>query len=113
MALKSVVMEFGTGTDLRGADYTRAAVRALDNALRRNSLLAADALGKPRDSMRVRVVVGVARPELVDTAAVAAVLPYGSAEVSVEAGGLDIPSEDGQSVTVMANAVATVFLDLP
>lgn len=113
MALKSMAMEFGMGTDLRGGDYTKAAVRALDAALRRNSLVVAQAFDVPLEEMRVSVVIGVARPERVDKAAVAAVLPYGTAEVTVEEGGMDIPSEDGSDRTVVANAVATVYLDLP
>ncbi len=113
MARKSMVMEFGIGTDIRGADYTKAAVRALEAALRQNSLSVADAFGVGKDAMHVKIVIGVARPDRVDKAAVAAVLPYGEAEVIVEEGGLDTPSEDGSGVTVLANAAAIVYLDLP
>jgi uncharacterized protein (TIGR02058 family) len=112
MARKSMVMQFGTGTDLRGGDYTKAAVRALEAALRRNSLTVADAFGVPREEMQVKVVIGVARPDRVDKAAVAAVLPYGRAEVIVEEGGMDIAADGGAEVTVMANAAAIVYLDL-
>jgi hypothetical protein len=42
---------------------------------------------------------------------VAAVLPYGTATVIVEEGGLDIPKDDG-SMTVMANAAAVVYFDV-
>jgi len=113
MALTSVAMEFGAATDLRGGDYTKAAVRALEAALRRNSLTVADAFGVAREAMVVKILIGVARPELVDKEAVAAALPYGSAEVIVEEGGLDIPTEDGGQGVVMASAAATVYLDLP
>ena len=37
MALKRVALEIGMGTDIRGADYTKAAVRALKDALWHNS----------------------------------------------------------------------------
>lgn len=113
MARKSMVMEFGIGTDIRGGDYTKAAVRALEAALRQNSLGVADAFGVGRDAMHVKIVIGVAKPDRVDKAAVAAVLPYGEAEVIVEEGGLDTPTEDGSGVTVLANAAAIVYLDLP
>jgi hypothetical protein len=33
--------------------------------------------------------------------------------VAVEEGGMDIPGESGSGVTVMANAAAIVYLDLP
>ena len=37
MALKRVALEIGMGTDIRGGDYTKAAVRALRDALWHNS----------------------------------------------------------------------------
>ncbi|GAB5470089.1 MAG: Lin0512 family protein [Rhodospirillales bacterium] len=113
MALQSLVIEFGVGTDIRGGDYTKAAKRAVDNAIRRNSVSVADAFGKPREEMRITVAIGVAKPEQVDKAAVAAMLPYGEVEVEVMAGGLDIPHDSRAEITVMANATVTVFLDLP
>ncbi len=112
MALTPVAVEFGMGTDIRGGDHTKAAVRALRDALWQNSITFADAFGFPRESMRVHVKIGVARPENVDTTAVAAVLPYGSATVEVVEGGLDVPSEDGTRFTVIANAAATVSFDM-
>ena len=48
MALKRVALEIGMGTDIRGGDYTKAAVRALRDALWHNSLTVATALGKKR-----------------------------------------------------------------
>ena len=113
MALKSMIMEFGMGTDIRGGDYTKAAVRALEAALRQNSIAFADAFGLPKDEMLVRIVIGVARPDRVDKDAVGAVLPYGQAEVTVEEGGMDIPHDGGAGGTVLANAALTVYLDLP
>lgn len=100
------------GTDLHGQDYTKAAVRALKDALWHNSLSIAPALGYSRDAMQVEVEVGVAKPEQVDVAKVAAVLPYGVASVSVVEGGLDIAKDDGTDVTVMANVAAIVYLDI-
>ena len=38
MAMKRMVMEIGMGTDIRGSDQTKAAIRALKDALRHNSL---------------------------------------------------------------------------
>ena len=38
MALRRMVLQIGMGTDIRGADYTKAAVRALRDALWHNSL---------------------------------------------------------------------------
>lgn len=105
-------MEMGMGTDLRGQDYTKAAVRGLKDALWHNSISVAPALGYSRDDMHVEVQVGVTKPELVDVSAVAAVLPYGTSEVSVVAGGLDIINDEGSNTTVIANVAAIVYLDM-
>jgi uncharacterized protein (TIGR02058 family) len=112
VALKRLVLEMGMGTDLHGRDYTKAAVRALRDALWHNSLTVVPALGYDRNDMRVEVIVGVADPAAVDCDAVAAVLPYGTATVSCVEGGLDVPSDDGQGMTVIANAAVVVWLDV-
>ncbi len=113
MPLKRVVVEIGMGTDIRGADYTKAAVRALRDALWHNSLSVAAALDLPTDSMQVEVRIGVPRPDEVDTEAVLAVLPHGTGTVEVVEGGLEIPNDAGTDSTVIANAAAIVRLDLP
>ena len=126
MALKRMIVEIGMGTDLTGADYTKAAVRALRDALWHNSLTIADALGQHVDAMQVKVTIGVPKPDKVDKAAVAAVLPHGTGEVEVVEGGLDgkstvevveggleIMNDAGTNLTVIANAAAVVYLDIP
>lgn len=113
MTLKRVALEIGMGTDIRGADYTKAAVRALRDALWHNSLSVAPALGLDVDSMVVEVNIGVPQPGKVDKAAVLAVLPHGTGTVNVVEGGLEIASDDGADITVIANAAAVVRLDLP
>lgn len=113
MALKRMIVEIGMGTDLTGADYTKAAVRALRDALWHNSLTIADALGQHVDAMQVKVTIGVPKPEKVDKAAVAAVLPHGTGQVEVVEGGLEIMNDAGTNLTVIANAAAVVYLDIP
>ncbi len=100
------------GTDIRGADYTKAAVRALRDALWHNSLNVAAALGKPTDSMVVDILIGVPKPHLVDKREVLAVLPHGTGTVTVVEGGLEIANDSGTGSTVIANAAAIVRLDL-
>ena len=111
MAMKRMVLEIGMGTDIRGRDYTKAAVRALRDALWHNSLTITKALGVDIDSMRVDITIGVPHPELVDKAQVLAVLPHGTGTVNVVEGGLEIPNEDGSNATVMAHAAAIVRLE--
>jgi uncharacterized protein (TIGR02058 family) len=113
MALKRMVLQIGMGTDIRGADYTKAAVRALRDALWHNALTVTDAIGQDIDAMQVDVTIGVPRPEQVDKAAVLAILPHGTGTVTVVEGGLEIPNDAGTSSTVIANAAAVVRLDIP
>jgi uncharacterized protein (TIGR02058 family) len=111
MALKQMVLQIGMGTDIRGADYTKAAVRALRDALWHNSLSVANALGLPVDAMQVEVTIGVPRPDRVDKAALLALLPHGTGTVRVVEGGLEIPNDAGTDKTVIANAAALVRLE--
>src|ERR1700722_15960988 len=116
VALKRMVLEIGMGTDIRGRDYTKAAVRALRDALWHNSLTITSALGVDVDTMRVEITIGVPHPELVDKAQVLAVLPHGTGTVNVVGGGggggLEIPNEAGTNATIMAHAAAVVRLDV-
>ncbi|MGB7183581.1 MAG: Lin0512 family protein [Burkholderiaceae bacterium] len=113
MTKKRMVVEIGMGTDIQGRDYTKAACRALLDALRHNSLSVAPAFGVPREDMIVEVLIGVPQPDQVDRAAVQSKLPYGTSSVEVVKGGLEITSDDGENTTVIANAAAVVYLDLP
>jgi uncharacterized protein (TIGR02058 family) len=108
-----MVLELGTGTDIRGVDPTKAAVRALRDALWRNSLGLTHALGLDSDAMEVAVTIGVPRPEEVDTTAVLAVLPHGTGTVNVVTGGLLIPNTMSGDATLMAHAAAEVFMEVP
>lgn len=113
MARTKMIMELGMGTDIRGGDYTKAACRAVHNALHQNSIAIAPAFGIERDQMLVDIIIGAQKPDAVRQEDIAAMLPYGAATVIVEHGGLDTPTDDGEGLTVMVNAVLIVYLDLP
>ncbi len=113
MALKRMVVEFGMGTDIRGGDCTKAAERALRDALWHNSLTIGAPFGLSADDMQVEVRIGVPRPGEVDPERIQAVLPHGRGTVHVEEGGLEIPNAAGTDVTIIAHAAAIVRLDLP
>lgn len=113
MALKRVVLEIGMGTDISGADPTKAAVRALRDALRHNCFTLARALGQSRRDMQVEVTIGVPHPEAVEHDAVLAALPYGTGTVNVVEGGLEIFDDACKDSTLIAHAAAVVRLDLP
>ena len=110
MARKRLVVEMGMGVDLRGGDYTKAAIRALRDALWHNSLTVVPALGYPVEQMQVDIEIGVAKPDQVDKKKVAEVLPYGKANVTVVKGGLDVREDERH--TIVANAAAVVYLDI-
>ena len=112
MARKRLAIEMGMGTDLHGMDYTKAAIRGLKDALWHNSLSVATALGYDREQMEVEIEVGVADPDSIDKAAVAAVLPYGKATVKPVKGGLDIPNDERSNTTVIASVAVIVYLDV-
>ena len=112
MARKRMVLEFGMGTDIRGADPTKAACRALRDALWHNSLSIATALGQPPEAMMIDVHIGVPHPETVDKAQVLATLPYGTGTVTVVEGGLEVHNDAGTDSTLIANACAVVSLDI-
>ncbi len=113
MSLKRVILEMGTGNDLHGADYTKAALRAVEDALHHSSLSLIGTLGLDSKKMQVEVTIGVQRPDKVDAAAVKASLPRGQATVKVVKGGLDVPAEGSHDLAVIASAALAVRFDLP
>ena len=113
MAWTRMVMEIGMGTDIRGTEPTKAAVRALRDALWHNSLSITKAVGQDTDAMRIAVTIGVPDPGKVDTNEVLAVLPHGTGTCEVVDGVLKIPNDDGTDHTLIAHAAAVVYLDLP
>ena len=112
MPLKRMVLELGMGTDIRGQDDTKAAVRALRDALWHNSLTITHALGVDVDSMHVDILIGTPHPERVDTAEVLKILPHGGGTVTCVQGGLEIPNDSGTGATILAHAAAIVRLDV-
>ena len=118
MALNRYVTEMGMGADVHGRDYTKAAKRAVSDAIRHSSLNFFRALGKSPNDMKITVRIGVAKPDQVDTQAVAAELPYGSVTVECVVGGLDVPADSGFTqetplgdAIVMANAAVIVCFE--
>lgn len=105
--------EMGMGVDVHGRDYTKAARRAVSDAIRHSSIGFFRLLGRSADEMYVDVTVAVAEPAAVDIEAVAAELPHGSVTVRAVPGGLDVPGADGADRIVMANAAVVVSFDAP
>jgi uncharacterized protein (TIGR02058 family) len=103
--------EMGMGVDVHGKDATKAAKRAVSDAIRHSSVSFFRMVGKTRDDMFVDVTIGVPNPDTVDTNAVAKELPYGTVTVKAVKGGLEIPAESGGDSILIANAGVVVSLD--
>ena len=113
MPAKRVILELGAGNDLHGADYTKAAIRAVEDAIHHSSLTMIRTLKVDTKTMQVNVTIGVQQPDQVDADAVKSVLPVGQVSVKVVKGGLDVPDEEADDVAVIASAAVEVRLDLP
>ncbi|MDR3535579.1 MAG: Lin0512 family protein [Acetobacteraceae bacterium] len=113
MAAKRVILELGSGNDLHGGDYTKAALRAVQDALHHSSLSMLRSLEIDPETMQVEVTIGVQQPDRVDAEAVRRSLPHGVVTVKVVKGGLDVPDEDRGDHAVIAAAAVAVRLELP
>jgi uncharacterized protein (TIGR02058 family) len=113
MPLKRIILEMGSGNDLHGGDYTKAALRAVQDALHHSSLAVFRSAGLDSKKMQVEVTIGVQNPEAVDTEKVKASLPHGQVTVKAVKGGLDVPAEGAHDAAVIASAAIAVRFDLP
>src|SRR5436309_5594877 len=108
MARVRCITEMGMGVDVHGRDATKAARRAVSDAIRHSSLGFFRMVGKTSSDMFVDVTIGVPDPSAVDTASVAKELPYGTVTVSAGKGGLEVPAESGGDAVIIANAAVIV-----
>ena len=113
MAARRVILEMGTGNDLHGGDYTKAAVRAVQDAIHHSSLTLIRSLGIDVREMQVDVTIGVQQPDRVDTEMVKASLTHGQVAVKVVKGGLDVTDEEAGDIAVIASAAVAVRMELP
>ena len=108
--MQRFIIEMGMGNDLHGQDYTKAAARAIEDAIRHSSLLLFPALGIDHADMEVRVTVAVQNPDQIDIEALKAGLPRGRVLVKATKGGLNITNPDSGEVTIVATAAVEAFL---
>ena len=110
--MKRLILEMGTGTDLYGGDYTKAACRAVRDAIGHSSLSLFRSCGYNHRDMVVKVTIGVQEPSAVDVSTVASSLPRGNPQVEVVKGGLNIEDSDQDTPTVIAAASVEAFLEI-
>ena len=113
MPLKRMILEIGMGNDLHGGDYTKAAVRAVEDAVHHSSLSFARSLDLNWDAIKVDITIGVHEPDTVDLEAVKAVLPSGQVSAKAVKGGLDVSDRAVDDRAVIAVAAVEVMVELP
>ena len=107
MAAKAWVLEFGMGVDVHGQDATKAACRAVSDAIRHSSLPLFSDVRARGGRMFVEVTIGVPDPAAVDTERVRRELPHGEVTVRAVRGGLAVPGSD----TLIACVAITVSVE--
>lgn len=109
MSAVSLVLEFGMGVDVHGEDSTKAACRAVSDAIRHSSLPLLQEIRQRGGTMLVDVTVGVPDPASVDLETVKRELPHGTVNVRAESGGLRVRGHD----TLIACAAIVVSAEYP
>lgn len=119
MARKRFIVELGYGTDLHGGDMTRAARRAVRDAVSRNCLCGLFEMCDIRDPhlMHVSVKIACPKPEEIRKDDVLSEIPFGGRELEVVSGGLsvrglELPELGEGDHIVVAVAALTVSVDM-
>lgn len=113
------IVEIGTGADLHGGDVTKAAQKAIKDAVSHSCLCGLfDIVGiADPNQMHIHVKVACPYPEKLDRDQVLSAVPFGSTELEVVPGGLtvrglDLPELGEGDTIVVALAALTVYVDV-
>ena len=117
------MVEIGTGVDLHGEDATKAAQRAVKDAISHSSMIGLGQLFKIKnfseieDALMVDVTIAAPDPEKVDGEKVLSTLPEGKRRINVVKGGMKFPAESTKDeakthLILMVNAVIVVLVDV-
>jgi uncharacterized protein (TIGR02058 family) len=109
MSADPLVFEFGMGVDVHGGDGTKAACRAVSDAIRHSSLPLLQEVRTRGGRMLVDVTVGVPEPGSVDIERVRQELPHGEVTVRAVPGGLRATAGDA----LLACVIITVRAEYP
>ena len=107
MSAKALVHEFGMGVDVHGRDSTKAACRAVSDAIRHSSLPLLRTYLEGAGRILIDVRLGVPNRDSVDVQQVQRELPLGEVTVCAVEGGLRVPGAD----TLIACAAITVLVE--
>ena len=112
MAKSTYFMQLGMGSDLHGSDNTKAAVRAVNAAIRDNNMLFLKHVKLPSpDHLLVSVVIATPNPDAVDTDAVSEALPIGKVSVEVQPGGMLVDADQTADPVLVAIASVTISIE--
>jgi uncharacterized protein (TIGR02058 family) len=118
VARKRYIVEIGTGADLHGGDVTKAAQRAIKDAVSHSCLCGLfDIIGITNpNQMHIEVKVACPHPERLDGDEVLKAVPFGSTRLEVVSGGLsvrglELPELGEGDTIVIAVAALTVYVD--
>lgn len=120
MNLKKFIIEMGMGIDQHGQNPTRAAQKAVKDAMLRSCLIGLLDVARLDDinQMLVDVLIACPHPERVNPAQVLEAVPFGQKQIKVVEGGMITQSiyqpdlGDTSDETYVANAAITVFVDM-
>ncbi len=99
-------IELGTGVDLRGGNPTKAAVRAVRDAIGRNLIPSVPQLtGGDFDKLQVLVKLAVPVDGPIDEAAIREVLPVGTVSFEITQGGMATDNGIGDQALIVNAAV--------
>jgi uncharacterized protein (TIGR02058 family) len=113
--MRRFVIEVGMGVDQHGQDNTRAAEKAVQDAIHRSCLCGLREVAglKSPDEMLVEVLIGCPAPETVDKERVLKVLPLGRKKMEGGLSGKTLFQPelgDKTDEMVVANAILTVYV---
>ena len=123
MDYRRYIVEVGTGIDLHGEDETKAAQRAVKDAISHCSMVGLGQLFKIgsfselEEALMVDVTIATPNPEKIDEEVVLGVLPEGKRRLTAVKGGIryPTPSTAEEAMTqgiVMVNAVIVVLVNV-
>ena len=123
MNYRQYIVEIGSGIDLHGEDETKAAQRAVRDAIGHASMIGLGKLFRVEsfkeidEGLMVDVTIATPNPEKVDGDAVLSALPEGHRRITIVKGGIRFPTpetpiEAKTHGIVVSNAVLVVLVDI-
>ncbi|MHA1129485.1 MAG: Lin0512 family protein [Candidatus Helarchaeota archaeon] len=119
--LKKFIIQIGCGVDQHGQDVTKAAQKAIKNAISNNCLIGLTDICNLQNlaDFYVQVRVAVPSPEKINEKRLLKAIPFGNKELTVEKGGMVVPGikitalGDRSNEMIVANAAVTVLVQMP